>query len=132
MRLSFWPTVATRTAGPADIVPLADVFPEASVILAHLGNGGRASGDPDLQVRALASAKHDNVYIDTSSARSLIPGLIEWAVAEVGVERLLYGTDTPCYYAPCQWARIAYTDLSAEQKRLILRDNAVNLFGLSD
>lgn len=117
---------------PADIVPLADAFPEASVILAHLGNGGRASGDPDLQVRALTSAKHDTVYIDTSSARSLIPGLIEWAVAEVGVERLLYGTDTLCYYAPCQWARIAYTDLSAKQERLILRDNGVKIFGLSD
>jgi predicted TIM-barrel fold metal-dependent hydrolase len=34
------------------------------------------------------------------------------------------------YYAPMQWARVACTDLSAEEKRKILRENAFALFGL--
>ena len=117
-------------SAPDDYVPFADRYPEAKIILAHLGNGGAAAGSPELQVRALQRAKGDNVYIDTSSARSILPGLLEWAVKEVGADRILYGTDTPVYYAPMQWARVVCTDLSAEEKRKILRENAFALFGL--
>ena len=115
---------------PDDYVLFADRYPEAKIILAHLGNGGAAAGSPELQVRALQRAKGDNVYIDTSSARSILPGLLEWAVKEVGADRILYGTDTPVYYAPMQWARVVCTDLSVEEKRKILRENAFALFGL--
>ena len=117
-------------SAPDDYVPFADRYPEAKIILAHLGNGGAAAGSPELQVRALQRAKRDNLYIDTSSARSILPGLLEWAVKEVGADRILYGTDTPVYYAPMQWARVVCTDLSAEEKRKILRENAFALFGL--
>tara|TARA_Y100001968_G_scaffold170440_1_gene155946 strand:- start:676 stop:1503 length:828 start_codon:yes stop_codon:yes gene_type:complete len=117
-------------SAPDDYVPFADRYPEAKIILAHLGNGGAAAGSPELQVRALQRAKGDNLYIDTSSARSILPGLLEWAVKEVGADRILYGTDTPVYYAPMQWARVVCTDLSAEEKRKILRENAFALFGL--
>ena len=109
---------------PADFVPFADAFPEATVILGHLGNCGAAGGSPELQVRAIQASRHGNVYADTSSAQSLLPGLIEWAVGEVGAERILFGSDTPLYFAPCQRARIDCADLSDEQKRMILRDNA--------
>ncbi|MEW6749872.1 MAG: amidohydrolase family protein [Candidatus Latescibacterota bacterium] len=111
---------------PEDYVPLADQFPQVRLILAHLGNGAR----PDLQVRAIRAARHGNLYADTSSARSLTPGLIEWAVAQVGAERLLFGTDTPLYFAASQRARIDQAELTLAQRRHILRDNAVALFGL--
>ena len=116
---------------PMDFVPLANAFPEVSVIVAHLGNGGKAGGDPTLQVRAIQKAKHDNIFTDTSSARSIMPGLIEWAVRELGVEHILYGTDTPLYFAPSQRARIDHADLSAAEKRAILRENAIRLLNLS-
>ena len=92
---------------PHDFVPFANEFSEMSLILAHLGNGPDAVvPDPSLQVPAIQAARHDNVYIDTSSARSIQPGLIEWAVTEVGVDRVLYGTDTPTYFAGMQRTRI--------------------------
>jgi predicted TIM-barrel fold metal-dependent hydrolase len=116
---------------PAGFVPLADAFPDVRLILAHLGNGGQAAGEPDLQVRAIQAAKHGNLWTDTSSARSILPGLIEWAVAEVGPERILYGTDTPIYFAPNQRARIDHAEISDAAKRLILRDNALRLLDLS-
>ena len=115
---------------PEEFIRFADEFPETSVILAHLGNSGIEGNSRELQVRALQQAKNANVYIDTSSIWSILPGIIEWAVCEVGADRLLFGTDTPVYYAPCQWARIVCTDLTDEQKRLILRENAFELFGL--
>jgi predicted TIM-barrel fold metal-dependent hydrolase len=112
----------------ADFVPLADEFPEVRVILAHIGCGW--DGDLAHQVRAIQQSRAGNLFADTSSARSITPGLIEWAVREIGAERVLYGTDTPLYFAPMQRARIDHADLTEAQKRLILRDNALRLFGL--
>lgn len=117
---------------PADFIPFANDFPEATLIFAHLGNSGDAVDYPELQVRAIQASRHGNVYADTSSGQSLLPGLIEWAVAEVGAERILFGTDTPLYFAPSQRARIDHADLSDEQKRMILRDNARRILPISD
>lgn len=115
---------------PMDFIPFANRFPEMRLILAHIGNGGAAGGRPDLQVRAIQASRRGNVFADTSSARSITPGLIEWAVREVGVEKVLYGTDTPLYFAPMQRTRIDRASLSLTQKRKILRDNARKLLGL--
>lgn len=117
---------------PQDFVPLADDFPEVTLILSHLGNGGAAAGRLDLQVRAMQDCKHGNLLTDTSSSRSITPGLIEWAVSEVGAERILYGTDSPAYFAPCQRARIDRAELSDEQKRMILRENAERILPIPE
>jgi predicted TIM-barrel fold metal-dependent hydrolase len=113
----------------ADFVPWANEFPEVRLILAHIGCGW--DGDPAHQVRAIQQTRHGNVYADTSSARSILPGLIEWAVREIGADRVLFGTDTPLYHAAMQRARIDHAELLEEDKRRILRDNAVRLFGLA-
>jgi predicted TIM-barrel fold metal-dependent hydrolase len=109
---------------PADFLPFADACPEATLILAHLGNSGDTVDSAELQVRAIQASRHGNVYADTSSGQSLLPGLIEWAVAEVGADRILFGTDTPLYFSPSQRARIDYADLTDSQKQQLLRENA--------
>ena len=55
---------------------------------------------------------------------------IEWGVKEIGAERLLYGTDSPLYFAPMQRARIDNAEISDTEKKLILRENALKLFKL--
>jgi Predicted metal-dependent hydrolase of the TIM-barrel fold len=115
---------------PGDFVPFADRHPGARVLLAHLGNGAGAGGRVDLQVRAVQAAKHGNLWVDTSSARSILPGLIEWGVKELGAERLLFGSDAPLYDVAMQRSRIEMANLSPLEKRLILRDNAVKFFRL--
>jgi predicted TIM-barrel fold metal-dependent hydrolase len=119
-----------RNSIAADLAFFADRYPEMTLILAHIGCG--FDGDPTHQVRAAAGCRHGNVYADTSSAQSIMPGLIELAVREMGADRILYGTDTPLYFAPMQRARIDHADLPDEQKRMILRDNAVRLLGLDE
>lgn len=114
----------------ADYVLFANKFPEMSLILAHIGCGW--DGDLTHQVRALAQSKHGNVYADTSSARSITPCLIEYAVREAGADRVLYGTDTPLYFAPMQRARIDHADISDREKRMILCENAIRLLGLNE
>jgi len=113
---------------PEDFVPFLNEMPEARLILAHLGCG--YDGDPSHQVRAIQSSKHDNIFVDTSSVQSTMPGLIEWAVAEIGAGKLLYGTDTPLYSAAMQRARIDTAEISETQKSLILRENALRLLPL--
>jgi len=112
---------------PGDFIPFANDFPEARLILAHLGCGW--DGDPSHQVRAIQRSKRGNVWVDTSSQQNIMPGLIEFGVREVGAERLLYGTDTPLYFTAMQRARINHAAISDRAKRLILRENAVKLFG---
>jgi hypothetical protein len=57
-------------------------------------------------------------------------GLLEWAVAEIGADRILYGTDTPLYFAPMQRVRVDNAEISDEDKRMILCENAEWLFNL--
>jgi predicted TIM-barrel fold metal-dependent hydrolase len=113
----------------ADYVKFANDYPEMRLILAHLGCGW--DGDLTHQVRAIQPSRHGNVFVDTSSARSITPNLVEWAVREIGAERILYGTDSPLYFAPMQRARIDFADIGERERRLILRDNAVRLLGLT-
>ena len=113
---------------PADIVPFANRYPNVRVILAHIGCSPGA--DRTLQVRAIQQSQHGNVYADTSSAMSISPQLIEWAVREVGVDRVLFGTDTPLYSTAMQRARIDKAELDNDDKRKILRENALDLLRL--
>jgi predicted TIM-barrel fold metal-dependent hydrolase len=115
---------------PVDFLPWADEFSNITLLLAHLGNGGGAAGDPTLQVRAIQASRHGNVLVDTSSARSILPGLVEWAVAEVGAEKILFGTDTPLYSVAMQRARIDQAQISESDKRAILYSNAQRVLDL--
>ncbi|MGE0758717.1 MAG: amidohydrolase family protein [Pirellulaceae bacterium] len=113
-----------------DLVSWANAFPEVKLILAHIGCGW--DGDVGHQVRAIQQSHHGNVWADTSSARSITPGLIEWAVREVGIGRILFGTDTPLYHTAMQRARIDHADLTDDEKRRILYGNARQLFNLPE
>ncbi len=117
---------------PADFVPFANKYPQVKMLLAHLGNGAGDNGKVDLQVRAIQASQHGNLWVDTSSARSILPGLIEWAVQELGAERLLFGSDTPLYHVAMHRTRIEMAEIPDESKRMILRDNAIKFFNLED
>jgi predicted TIM-barrel fold metal-dependent hydrolase len=110
---------------PEDFVPFTDAFPDVTLILAHLGCG--YDSDPTHQVRAIQKSRSKNVFVDTSSAQSLMPHLIEWGVKELGAERVLYGTDAPLYSSAMQRTRIDSAEIDDDAKRLILRDNALRV-----
>lgn len=115
---------------PHDFVPWINAHGNVKLILAHLGNGGGAAGDPTLQVRAIQSSREDNIFVDTSSARSILPGLVEWAVQEIGAKRILFGTDAPLYSTAMQRARIDCADINEQDRRSILYKNAERLIGV--
>jgi predicted TIM-barrel fold metal-dependent hydrolase len=111
---------------PADFVPFADDFPDANLVLAHIG--WSRDGNMTRQVRAVQMSKYGNIYADTSSSMSITSNLLEWAVREIGPERILFGTDTPLYFSSMQRVRIDQAEIGDRAKRMILRENAERLF----
>jgi len=112
---------------PDDFVVFANSFPEVKIIISHLGCSD--SAELMLQMDAIKKSKNHNLFTDTSSFRSIFPGLIELAVQNIGAEKILYGTDTPLYFAACQRTRIDYADISDDEKIMILKENAFRIFG---
>lgn len=102
---------------PLDFVPFTNFRPFAQVLLAHLGNGAGDSERVHLQVRAVQAAKHDNLWVDTSSARSILEGLVEWAVKEIGAERVLLGSDASLELSRC-------SALGLKRRKLVLFPNS--------
>lgn len=113
---------------PEDFVQFADEYSDVQLIVAHNGYGW--DDDPTHQVRAIQASKHGNIFTDTSSMIGLTPGLHEWAVGQVGADKILYGSDSTCYFSPMQRARINHAEMSDADKKLILETNAMKLFGL--
>jgi len=114
---------------PGDFLAFANDFAAVRLILAHLGCG--CDNDPGHQVRAVQQSRHGNIFIDTSSASNITSNQIEWAVGQIGADRLLYGTDSPLYFAPMQRARIDHAEISDVDKRKILCENAEQLLHLT-
>ena len=102
------------------ILPFADAFPNVTFIMAHLGG--------ENHINAVKNAKHRNVYTDTSGKASLKNMLIEYAVSQIGSDRILFGTDT--YAASSQRGRIEYAMIPEQDKENILFHNAKRLFGI--
>ena len=96
----------------------ADRYPNMKLIIAHLGS--------EEFIDAVAGAKYGNIYTDTSGGASNQNYVIERAVKRVGAAKILFGTDT--YSAAFQLGRIAWADIHENEKKAILRENALTLF----
>ncbi len=106
---------------PEDVALLAKRFPRVRIIMAHLTGCG---------VRGVLAVKDcGNLFIDTSGAAPEA-GLVEYAVAQLGADRVLYGSDVPIRDFAVALARVTGTQLDAATKRKILRENARKLLGL--
>ena len=100
---------------PHDVAFLAQKFPEAKIVLAHLAGCG---------IRGVQDIKNcENVMIDTSGGQP-VSGLVEYAVKELGADRVLYGSDIPGRDFSCQLGRVMGADISDSDKELILLKNA--------
>jgi len=113
---------------PEDFVPFADQYANIQIILAHLGNSD--DGSVSRQVEAIERARNGNLWVDTSSARSIFSGIIEWAVERIGHQRILFGSDTPLYWAGAHKGRIETAEIDDIAKQAILWDNAAALLGI--
>ena len=106
---------------PEDVVVLAKRNPDVNIVMAHISSCGY------LGVAQIAPLK--NVYTDTSGG---VPegSILEYALALLGPERILYGSDVPCRSAASQLGRVLGCVKSPRARDLILHKNAERLLGL--
>jgi predicted TIM-barrel fold metal-dependent hydrolase len=113
---------------PAECDYLMERVPQCRLLMAHMGGHPYALGDWH---RAVAVAqKHPNLLLDTASSQ-IDNGQIEFAVAQLGPERILYGSDMPLLDPHTQKAKVAGAEISDEAKRLILGGNVARILGLT-
>jgi predicted TIM-barrel fold metal-dependent hydrolase len=106
---------------PEDAGVLARRFPNVRIIMAHLTGCG---------VRGVLAVKDcDNLVVDTSGAAPEA-GIVEYAVEQLGSDRVLYGSDVPIRDFAVALARITGTQLDAATKRKLLKENAQALLGI--
>jgi len=105
----------------AEVADLARRHPRVSIIMAHLG-GVRWRGVLDIR-------PNHNVLVDTSGSQPL-SGLVEYAVAQLGAERVVFGSDWPLRSYTVQKARVSGAHISEREKACILGENAARLLRL--
>ena len=104
---------------PADVAELARRHPGLTIQMAHLGGAGKR-GVADI-------APYPNVVVDTSGGDPVL-GEVEYAVAELGVERVVFGSDVPIRDPATALAKVLGAELTEEQRTLVLRGNAARLY----
>ena len=111
---------------PADAEAIATMVPEATILMAHMGNG---DSEGNWRRAIVAAQRCPNLYLETCSS-TVDYGYIEAAVEALGPERLVFGTDMPLLDPHVQVAKITGAKISAEAKQLILGGNMARLLGL--
>lgn len=107
----------------AEFMELARRHPETRMIAAHAGVHWPAT---------TGLLQHlPNVWADISGGYP-IKGQVESLVREIGADRVLFGSDCMGRSAASQLAKVILADISEAQKRMILRENAISLFGLKN
>lgn len=127
-----------RYADPIDLSPVARDFPEVPFVIAHFGAGWL-----DSVLRLAYQCK--NVCVDTSGTNNwmdyhvpkmTLAEVFERTLTAVGPERVMFGTDSGTTAPYRTWIKfqqmrtIEEMGLSAHDRDLVLRANAVRVFGL--
>ena len=107
------------------VLPLTQVagmlarFPQLTVILGGVNYGEVKHALPLLRA-------YPRVFLETSCVQ--LQGALERIAAEIGVERLLFGTGMPLQNPGCEVAKIAHAAFSEAERAQIFAENARRLF----
>ena len=114
----FEPPVKTP---PRRMRNVADAFPKAKIVVAHLGG-------QDMAEEAIRWLADSSVWIDTSfAARSVPIQTAERVIRAFGADRVLFGTDCP-WDTPADTVRyLRQSDLKQEELDKIFSENALRL-----
>lgn len=107
-------------SGPILCADLARAFPDVDIIIGHIGHAMFADA-------CYVAMKYPNTWIDTSMNHG---GQLRNAVAAVGPDRLLFGSDSPTSHPIACKGLIETLDLPREEKDKILGGNIRRLLGL--
>jgi predicted TIM-barrel fold metal-dependent hydrolase len=107
---------------PWSIEELIRRYPEARVVLGHMGHGNIIYINAAIDV----AARNPNVYLETSGMP--MHSKIREAVERVGPDRVLYGSDTPFHHPSVELAKVRVSGLPADLTERVLGENGRRLF----
>jgi predicted TIM-barrel fold metal-dependent hydrolase len=99
-------------------------FPRATIVFPHFGDSHESK---NIFKRIDLVARNPNCYLDTSGRGHERMGMLEYAIANIGADRVLFGSDFSINDPSTVMARIRNSFLTEEQKRKVF---AANLEGL--
>ena len=110
-----------ESLGP-NVANLGQRYPELKIIMAHLG--------ANVYDTIKCVKEYSNIYADFSVSICRRDDL-DYTIKHLGVERVLFGSDTPIAFEDCV-AQVECADISADERNMIYYGNACRLFGLED
>lgn len=112
---------------PQECEFLLSAVPECKFMMAHAGGQPFAKGDWNRAI--MAAERFTNLYLETASS-TIDTNFLESAVAALGPEKIVFGTDTPLLDPWTQLTKIRETQLDRRSLDLILGGNIARLAGL--
>ena len=107
---------------PWSIEELIRRFPEARIILGHMGHGNIIYINAAIDV----AARNPHVYLETSGMP--MHSKIREAVERVGPDRVLYGSDTPFHHPSVELTKVRVSGLPTDLTDRVLGENGRKLF----
>jgi len=107
---------------PLSIAPAAEACPEATIILGHMG--GYFHVDEAIEV----ADRLPNIVLETSAMP--YPEKIKEAVARIGDERVIFGSDGPVCSPVLERQKVVIAGLTPAQEARVLGLNAMRLLGI--
>ncbi len=102
-------------------------FPEAKVVLGHMGHGNIVYINASIDV----AARNPNVYLETSGMP--MHTKIREAVERVGADRILYGSDAPFHHPRVEMEKVRLSGLDEDiVERVLSRNGRALFFGADD
>jgi uncharacterized protein len=116
----FFHTGTPAFAQPTQLSELAMRFPGVKFIMGHMGS-------TDFKLEAVdAGVLSTNIYLDTSW---ILPKLVEKAVAAVGADRVLFGSDSPLSTLRIEMGLRQAAQLSSEDRAKVMGGTMLRLLG---
>lgn len=112
----------SKVATPYQFANLARRWPEAKLIMAHMGM------DPDL-VHFAANLIQDlsNTYVDISATPDLPDAVVKQPVDILGSERVLFGSDGPTLHPKLTMLKVKLAGLSDADERNVMGESILRL-----
>ena len=99
------------TCGPLMLEPIARDYPGARILLGHSGVTRKGYAE------AIEAARRCENCTSTLPAPRATKGIVEHCVEQVGVERVVFGSDLPFLEAAMGIGRIAFARLPDSQRK---------------
>jgi len=118
----FFHTGTPAFSQPMQLAELALRFPGVNFIMGHMGS-------TDFWLDAIPAAQQSrNIYLDTSWS---LPDKVTRAVAAVGADRVLFGTDSPLSTLRLEMGCRRATELADDVRDAVMGGNVLTLLGES-